>query len=162
MTEKIYFRTLTSHSHLERWIAREFVSSHYQPPSEWSKIWSTTKSTNLNDYKLVLCNGVYTEQARKLFVEISQIPDHPKIWSQEEIEKVGELDGVCAFLTPTETLKYGRESVAGKYNQDLYVEFLGFELCTAPEDKGVVARVIKPIYGPVKAETFAKRHNIEL
>jgi hypothetical protein len=148
--------------HVKRWIAKEFISSHNQTPGEWSNIWSKTRSTNPNDYSLVLRDGIYTNEARKTFIAISQIQDHPDIWSDEELEKVGELDGVCAFLSPQAALKYGRESGAGKYNKDLYVEFLGIELCPAPEDNGIVATVVEPIFGPADANTFATRHNIKL
>ena len=58
-------------------------------------------------------------------------------------------------------MKYGRESKAGESDEDLYVEFLGIEIGQAPEYKGVIARVIKPTFGPMNADTFSTKHKIE-
>jgi hypothetical protein len=156
-----YYRTLISVDHLIRWRTKQFNSFHHQPPSDWYRVWRRAHSTKAEDYPLICSDGVYTEQARATF--LSYIPEHEsQVWPGEILKCSGELLGVCAFESPSEALKYGRESVFGVLNRDRYVEFDGEYLCRAPEDKGVVARVISvsdTIYNSVQ---FVERHNLDL
>ena len=146
---------------MARWRNRIFQSYHHQPSGEWLGIWRATKSTNPEDYPLTCRDGVYTMQARAVF--LSYIIDHEsEIWPDDILKQVGELQGVCAFISPQEALTYGRESLVGKYDLDKYVEFEGEYLCEAPEYQSIIARVIIPEETIYDSSQFAERHGLSL
>lgn len=157
----IYYRALVGEEYLRRWKTGYFHSSHFGAPSEWYQKWKDTNSQNPLDYPTSCSNGVYTLRAKEYFISAINEIGFGKIWPIGILEIVGELDGICAFETPLEAYKYGRESDPGKDNKDFYVEFEGEYLGKAPEYKGVVAKVIKYDEIIYSNNEFRKKYNLK-
>jgi hypothetical protein len=152
---------MTFNEYVERWRSGQFTSFHHIVPWKWMEIWEQNHSNNPDDYPLTTTEGVFNKNAVDAFIRLAPTHYSTDIWPDEELEQVSELAGVCAFITPQAAYEYGHNSLTGNYDAELYVEFEGEELCPAPEDQGVVARVIRPLVGPISAADFRRRHNIQ-
>jgi hypothetical protein len=102
--------------------------------------WLATRSQAESDYELVTLSGTYTREALRQFLEIAAFRGAVVGWSEEEIERSSELDGLCAFDTP--------EGVCDWYTltafPEIVVEFEGEFVCSAPDDdSAVVARFLR-------------------
>jgi hypothetical protein len=162
----IYFRVLYSPSHYRCWNSDPVAnSSHHQPPSSWTAKWQAThvRSNPDTDYPLYCQNYgktvKYAERARQVFLAN---PD--KVYSvcldSRDAYQVGELDGVCAFSTAAGCLAWISENPRFQQNPNNF-DFVAFEgeyVSDAPEDQGVVAKVIKKKNGLMKVKQFKEEY----
>lgn len=152
------FRALISRDHVERWRRQEYTSFHHIIPGAWMAKWQESGSRNPADYSLRCSEGTFTERARGHFLRLAAAGGIVDRLTIEEKRKVSELAGVCAFTEAAEAYQYGMKSWVGGHA--LFVEFDGEVLCAAPENRGVVARVMKVIAGPLGTGAFSQRNDV--
>lgn len=143
---------------VDRWVRKDYSSTHQLIPSNWIIEWNSTGSTDPARYPLACREGVFAERAREAFLELAPKLSKDERFSDNECVRVGELAGVCAFETAAAAYSYGADPKAPY--PGLFVEFDGEYVCPAPENLGVVARVIRPASVPMTAVTFKRRHNL--
>lgn len=153
---------MTSPEHLYCWVNNIYTSYHHFVPGEWSNKYKMTKSVSVQDYNLKTYEGLFTLRALNEFLKLAPLKKKQCDWNPDDMKNVSELDGLCAFIKPTDAYKYGRESNWGATNKDLYVEFTGISVCTLPEKHGFVVQDIEVVTEPVSAEIFQKKHSLEL
>ena len=158
-SNNIYYRVLYSLPHIVKHRQRIFSSSYTSIPGEWIDKWKKTKSTTVNDYKLKCFAGVFTENARKNFIEISKIKlRNSEDWDTNEKILASEVVGVYAFNNPQDTLDFGYGPHSSK---NIYIEFEGEYIKDAVEDNAVQAKVIT-IIGEWSEDEYIKEFNLTL
>ncbi len=160
MTTENYFRVLYSHEHCKCWASDPVAnSSHHRPPVAWIDTWTKTQSQAETDYPL-LCSEFgkdvrFTARARGVFLA-NPDKDYSTCLASRETYAVGELDGVCAFTSPDGCLEWVENHATHKQfaKNYLYVAFEGTFVCDAPEDNGVVVKVVRKTQQPMKLDEF--------
>jgi hypothetical protein len=160
----ICFRVLYSPSHYRCWNSDPVSnSSHHQPPSAWIATWAATHSKNDPDQNYpLLCqnfgkNVKFTVRARRAFLA-NPDKDYSQCLHSKDAYEVGELDGVCAFSTPASCLAWISENPKFQQNPNNF-DFVAFEgeyVSDAPEDQGVVAKVVERKNGLMKLDDFKR------
>ena len=155
------YRTLSTPDALRDWYSGRRNSSHHCPPGHWIEIRKNNALTPIEDYPLEVVDetgkktAVYTVRARSEYLRISGIKSPHDEWTKEELERSGELAGICAFIKPTDAFEY---SIGPGKAQACFVEFIGTYVSDAPE--GVVATVdeIISVSNPLE---FCAKHKID-
>ena len=160
MTKANFFRVLYSAEHCVCWASDPVAnSSHHRPPVAWIDTWVKTHSQAEADYPLS-CDEFgksikFTSRARAVFLA-NPDKDYSNCLESRETYAVGELDGVCAFTSPDACLEWveNHPIYRQRASDFLYVVFEGAHVCDAPEDNGVVVRVLKKLQQPMKLVEF--------
>jgi hypothetical protein len=155
---KRYYRWLYQKSHVKRWDAQLFTSSHHQPPGAWIDEWNRTHSPDPISYPLKTGGYVYTMKARDAFLACAPGYGPNDLWAPADREEAGELEGVCAFETPSALWSWAQEPSEGDDAADDFVEFEGTYVCPCPE--GVVANEVVPLGGRLSRKEFRERHHL--
>jgi hypothetical protein len=166
MTMENYFRVLYSAEHAKCWASDPVAnSSHHRPPVAWIATWNKTHSQAETDYP-ILCSEFgkviqFTARARRVFLA-NPDKDYSNCLASREAYEVGELDGVCAFTSPGACVDWARSHPTYKKFADnfRYVVFEGAFACHAPEDDGVVVKVVRKPQPPMKLDEFKSQFNI--
>jgi len=132
-------------------LERQFTSTHSCVPGHWSEIWKKTKSENPEDYPLEWNGCTYTTAARRAFLQITPSHQPADIWPMDELNRVGEYEGVSAFNDIQQALVYG-EGAPGKQ----YVVFDAEPLFKLPEDGGYAVKVTSELVPPMSRESFLR------
>jgi len=106
-----YYRLFYLQQHYTDWNAQRFNSDNKWACGAWMEIYKSG-SRNPADYPLLQPEGKYTESALRNFLEISNRRKPSEKWTDEEVLKAGQLDGVCAFADLESVIRYanGAES----------------------------------------------------
>jgi hypothetical protein len=152
----IFYRVLTPDCEgvpgtIQRWFERRFTSSHSRPPGQWTEIWDRTRSPNPEDYPLEVNGCTSTVEARGAFLQLAPTHQPGDLWPDDELNRVGEYEGVSAFDDNQRALVYG-QGAPGK----LYVVFEGERLFTLPEDDGYSVSVTRELVPPMPVEAFRR------
>jgi hypothetical protein len=83
----------------QRWEQGKYTSSHGSAPSAWYDEWRASYSEDVEKYKLDYSWGIHTKAAVRSFIKSIKSHENCGIWSQNELNAAGELDGVCAWAT---------------------------------------------------------------
>jgi hypothetical protein len=93
-----FHRVFYTREHLDRWKEGRHTSFHTAlgAPPEWRLTWLSGNSSDPADYPLCIRSGVYTENARKRFLELAPVTVKTDPRDKEEWPRdVAELAGVC-------------------------------------------------------------------
>jgi hypothetical protein len=158
------YRVLYSPKHLSCWDSDPVAnSSHHRPPCAWIAKWDETNSKDAPDQNYpLLChefgkNVKFTASAREAFLA-NPDEDYSQCLMSEEAYKVGELDGVCAFTSFTACLAWVSNNPGLTRDPSTfdYVAFKGDYVSDAPEEGGIVAKVLKKENSPMKLDEFER------
>lgn len=155
----IYYRTLSSEGHQERWRNGIYSSFLNTPPVDWIDIWNKTHSERIEEYNFEVSGTQFTKQAWYNFIKFSKIYSKTERWCNDHLLLASEVEGVYAFDNAQDTLEYGCVSPWG--NKTTYVKFEGEHLGRAAEDNGYRVKVIN-IFGEWYQEDFIKKFNLTL
>lgn len=162
MKKQMFYRCLNIPGTKERWINKQYTSTHSSPPDDWYSKWKLTGSKDPNDYPLK-CDFTYyygmeyyylfTKQAAEHFIYCKGKYSPAQIWDSSDLAKASELDGVCAFDNPEEVLNYG------KLAND-FVVFEGEISCPIPEsgEGGFCVKVINPLSHIMTRDEFIRNY----
>ncbi|MCH7638300.1 MAG: hypothetical protein IH855_02390 [Bacteroidetes bacterium] len=146
-----YFRSLATPGHDNHFDGGKRYSSHHATPGAWIQIFTDTGSANEEDYPLDHPDGPSTSEARRAF--INAISDHgdraDASFTLEELEAVGQVQGLFAFRTPQDAIEYSNENVYTRSGKDRYVVLTGKVVGTAVEDRSVVIADHRLVDGPM-------------
>ncbi len=162
MKKQVFYRCLNIPGTKERWINKQYTSTHSSPPDDWYSKWKLTGSKDPSDYPLkcdvTLYHGMeyyslFTKQAAEHFIYCIQKYESAQIWEPLDLVKASELDGVCAFDNPEEVLNYGILA-------NDFVVFEGEITCPIPEsdDGGYCVKVINPISHIMTRDEFNRNY----
>lgn len=159
MAEDIYYRTLYTKVHRERWDQGQFNSTNemHGIPKEW--VAAAVSGKPVEEYPLAADGVLFGATARERFVAFADTLRAGSVGplTAESVraafdmqplharEQQLELAGVCAFTTPSAAYWYGQEPP--KLGDEL-VAFTGVKVADlAPEQGqgGVIAAVIEPV-----------------
>src|SRR4051794_15388801 len=117
---KIFYRVLTPDcggvpGTITRWHEWKFTSTHSCAPGHWVKIWSETKSLAPENYPLNWNGCTYTPEARTAFLRLAPTHKPADCWPDDELNRVGEYEGVSAYDNVGQTLKYGGGAPGKQY-----------------------------------------------
>jgi hypothetical protein len=150
-----FFRVLADGVDVRRWRNRDFNSTHEQPPTGWYKIYHATRSERPEDYPLSSRPGgpdVFTEKARRAFVDCIKRYGIGQIWPREDRMKVGEMAGTCAYRDPQAALNYAREK--GEPFFVVFTATLVDEEIPEKPDGGVLVHPLETLDGPMPRSEF--------
>ncbi len=153
---KTFYRVLTPDcagvpGTIQRWIGRQFTSTHSRVPGHWSEIWNRTKSRDPKDYPLGWNGCTSTFEARNAYLQLAPTHQPADRWPDDELNRVGEYEGVSAYDEVQEALNYG-EGAPGKR----YVIFEGEQLAPLPEPRGYRVKFTKELTPMMSREEFCR------
>jgi hypothetical protein len=140
-----FFRALFTPVHHERWLNRQFTSSHHMPPPEWQITFEKTGGS-LEEFEYDRRNTLFGEMtARALRVWLDLKRRGSDALTREEEFAVGEVPGVCAYCTAQQVLN----SYPGS-NDDPLLRFVAFRgryigPCTPEASKGAVVASVEEV-----------------
>lgn len=152
-----YYRALATPGHVAHFNRSERNSYHASTPGEWIQTWQHTRSVDRQDYPLCAFGGPYTAEAREAFLHSVQTIESD-IWPEAARLASSQLDGLCAYRTAPEALKYGVESVLGEFGQELYLVLEGNETGVCAEPGSVLVRLERVVDGPLRREVFLGKY----
>ena len=149
-----FFRVLTPRfgndpGTIQRWLEGRFTSTHVWVPGHWSQTWHETHSPDPEDYPLEWNGCTYTIAARGAFLRFAPTHERADIWPINELNQVGEYEGVSAFSDVQQALNYGGGAPGKRY-----VVFDGNRLFPLPEDAGYSVRVVRELVPPMDETAF--------
>jgi hypothetical protein len=98
--------------------------------------WGRTRSLTPEDYPLAanLVEAASTEAARLAFLAAASHSADIATWDDDSVKAAGELDGLCAFDTPSALVGWYKKTAF----PECVVEFDGEYVCPLPEEAGSV------------------------
>jgi hypothetical protein len=154
----VFFRVLTPTcgdmpGNIDRWDQGKHTSSHSREPWHWRGKWQQShQSKNPDDYELTSNDGCrYTKEALATFLNCAHLSQPNK----EQLFRMGEFEGLAAFDSAEEVLKYG--DIGPLKERKLYVAFEGVKLAPLKEegsDGACRVKFIREIIPPMDKNAF--------
>jgi hypothetical protein len=140
---EIFYRLLHSQAHFDDWNAARYNSYHYSVPGKWIDTYYKKGLRDPKDFPLCLYSGEHTAAARDNFLQIAGKYAPAALWSEADLKKVSELDGVCAFRDMASIHLYAQGTPYGGME---VVEFEGIFVSHIPESNaGLTGVLVKPL-----------------
>ncbi len=151
---KTFYRCLYSPDHFAEFNNRNFFSSNHHIPGEWLKVYETCQSIETHHLNLECVDGLYSEQARRYFIELIEQGVDLEDKSNYDDYLAGQLAGWCAFPDPESMYQWCKDCA---FPDPFIVVFKGKKLGNAVEDEGVIVEVTE-IVESIRLEWFLMKY----